>query len=69
MNRWQWALRLLTRRMWFRAGLFCLFAVCLALAGTLFGHAITYEFAAKVGAKSVDNILNVLASSMLIVNE
>lgn len=67
MNRWQWALRLLTRRMWFRAGLFCLFAVCLALAGTLFGHAITYDFAAKVGAKSVDNILNVLASSMLAV--
>jgi len=53
--------------MWFRAGLFCLFAVCLALAGTLFGHAITYDFAAKVGAKSVDNILNVLASSMLAV--
>lgn len=67
MNRWQWALRLLTRRMWFRAGLFCLFAVCLALAGTLFRHSINYEFAAKVGAKSVDNILNVLASSMLAV--
>lgn len=67
MNRWQWAVRLLTRRMWFRAALFCLFAVVLALAGALIGHSISYEFAAKVGSKSVDNILNVLASSMLAV--
>jgi len=67
MKRWQWAVRLLTRRMWFRATLFCLFAVGLAMVGALLGHMISYEFAAKVGAKSVDNILNVLASSMLAV--
>ncbi len=67
MKRWQWAVRLLTRRMWFRAALFCLFAVALAMAGALLGHTISYDFAAKVGAKSVDNILNVLASSMLAV--
>ncbi|WP_246332113.1 DUF2254 domain-containing protein [Sphingomonas chungangi] len=67
MTRWQWALRLLTRRMWFRSALFCVFAVVLALAGALIGHAISYDFASKIGAKSVDNILNVLASSMLAV--
>ena len=67
MNRWQWVIRLLTRKMWFRAALFCVFAVALALAGALIGHAISYDFAAKVGSKSVDNILNVLASSMLAV--
>lgn len=67
MKRWQWAVRLLTRRMWFRAALFCLFAALLALAGALIGPVISYDFAAKVGAKSVDNILNVLASSMLAV--
>ena len=67
MNRWQWAIRLLTRRMWFRAALFCVFAVGLALAGALIGHTVSYDFAAKIGAKSVDNILNVLASSMLAV--
>lgn len=67
MHRWQWALRLLTRRMWFRAALFCIFAVGIALAGAIVGHTISYEFAAKVGAESVDNILNVLASSMLAV--
>jgi len=60
-------LRLLTRRMWFRAALFCLFAILLALASAVLGHVISYDFAAKVGARSVDNILNVLASSMLAV--
>ncbi|WP_294355129.1 DUF2254 domain-containing protein [uncultured Sphingomonas sp.] len=58
---------LLTRRMWFRAALFCLFGGALALAGALAGHTISYEFATKVGAKSVDNILSMLASSMLAV--
>ncbi|BEV01159.1 DUF2254 domain-containing protein [Novosphingobium olei] len=67
MNKWQWALRLLTRRMWFRAGLFCVFAIALALASAVVGHVISYEFATKVGASSVDSILNVLASSMLAV--
>ncbi|MFY8195180.1 MAG: DUF2254 family protein [Novosphingobium sp.] len=53
--------------MWFWAGLFCLFAIGLALARAFIGHAISYEFATKVGARSVDSILNVLASSMLAV--
>jgi len=43
------------------------FAAALALAGALIGHAVSYDFAAEVGSKSVDNILNVLASSMLAV--
>lgn len=67
MKGWQWALRLLTRRMWFRAGLFCVFAIGLALASAVISHVISYRFAASVGASSVDNILNVLASSMLAV--
>ena len=67
MRRWQWALRLVTRRMWFRAALFCVFAVALALASALAGHMISYSFAARIGSKSVDGILNLLASSMLAV--
>lgn len=67
MRRWQWAFRLLTRQMWFRAGLFCVFAILLALASAFVGHTISYDFAAKVGSKSVDGILNLLASSMLAV--
>ncbi|WP_121053551.1 DUF2254 domain-containing protein [Sphingosinicella microcystinivorans] len=53
--------------MWFRAALFCVFAILLALASALLGHLIPYQFASKVGAQSVDNILNVLATSMLAV--
>lgn len=53
--------------MWFRAALFCVFAVVLALASALVGHTISYSFAARVGSKSVDGILNLLASSMLAV--
>ncbi|PZU09920.1 MAG: DUF2254 domain-containing protein [Sphingomonas sp.] len=53
--------------MWFRASLFCIFGVVLAFAGVLIGHALSYDFAAKLGSKSVDEILNVLASSMLAV--
>lgn len=67
LKKWRWGLRLLTRRMWFRAGLFCAFAIGLALASAVIGHVISYDFATKVGARSVDSILNVLASSMLAV--
>ncbi|USI72964.1 DUF2254 domain-containing protein [Sphingomonas morindae] len=67
MTRWQWLLRLVTRRMWFRAALMCGFGGALALAGALVGHTISYHFAATVGSKSVDSILTMLASSMLAV--
>lgn len=67
MTRWQWLIRLLSRRMWFRAALVCAFGGALALAGALVGHTISYDFAAKIGSKSVDNILTILASSMLAV--
>lgn len=53
--------------MWFRAALVCAFGGALALAGALVGHTISYDFAAKIGSKSVDNILTILASSMLAV--
>jgi len=67
MTRWQWLIRLITRRMWFRAALMCGFGGALALAGALVGHTISYHFAATVGSKSVDSILTMLASSMLAV--
>lgn len=67
MTRWQWLIRLLTRRMWFRAALVSAFGGALALAGALVGHTISYQFAATIGAKSVDGILTILASSMLAV--
>ena len=53
--------------MWFRVALVCAFGGALALAGALVGHTISYDFAAKIGSKSVGNILTILASSMLAV--
>jgi uncharacterized membrane protein len=53
--------------MWFRAALVSAFGGALALAGALVGHTISYQFAATIGAKSVDGILTILASSMLAV--
>lgn len=44
-----------------------MFAIGLALASAVIGHAISFDFATKIGARSVDSILNVLASSMLAV--
>lgn len=44
-----------------------MFAIGLALASATIGHAISYDFATRIGARSVDRILNVLASSMLAV--
>jgi len=67
VTQWQWAVRLLTRHVWFRAALFCVFAALLALAGAVLGPILPYDFGTKIGAKSVDNILNVLAASMLTV--
>jgi uncharacterized membrane protein len=52
VKRWKRALRLLARRMWFRAALFCVFAVALALGGALIGHGVSDDFATKIGAKS-----------------
>ena len=67
MTHWRWVVRLLTRRVWFRAALFCLFAVALALAGAFVAPFISYDFAVKIGSGAVDNILGVLATSMLAV--
>lgn len=65
--RWQWAIRLLTRRIWFRAALFSLLSVGLALLAAAVAPIIPYEIGATIGADAVDNILSILASSLLAV--
>lgn len=67
MERWRWLLRLFTRQLWLRPALFCLFAVLLALLGSWLTPFIPGEVETDLGARSVDNILNLLASSMLAV--
>lgn len=66
-SRWRWLIRVLFRRIWFRAALFSLSAVLLALLSAVIAPFIPYDMSAKIGADAVDNILGILASSMLAV--
>ncbi|MDX5362572.1 MAG: DUF2254 domain-containing protein [Pseudazoarcus pumilus] len=66
-SRWEWLWMQFTRRLWVRAGLISLLAVvAVGLAGLLQDF-IPDDFAARIGAGSVDDILSILASSMLAV--
>ncbi|WP_419825200.1 hypothetical protein [Sphingomonas sp.] len=49
----------------FRAALSCLLLIALALTSALVGHATSYDFATKIGAQAVDNILDLPASSIV----
>ncbi|QDP19610.1 DUF2254 domain-containing protein [Sphingomonas xanthus] len=57
----------LTRRIWFRAGLISLFSVFIALAANWLAPVIPYDFSMDIGAKAVDQVLGILATSMLAV--
>lgn len=65
--RWRWALKQLTRRLWFRASLFSLLGVATALLAVIFKGAIPETLPARIGADAVDKILGIIASSMLAV--
>lgn len=66
-SRWLWLLSQLTRRMWFRASLFSILAVGTALVAIVLGPYIPSDLPTKIGADAVDNILGIIASSMLAV--
>ena len=66
-SRWRWVVRLLLRRIWFRAALFSLFSVGLALLAAFVAPFVPYDISTKIGSDAVDNILAILASSMLAV--
>lgn len=67
MGAWRLWIRRTGRRIWFRAALISVISVLLALASAALAPFISYEFSLKVGSDSVDNILTILASSMLAV--
>ena len=60
-------LRQVTKRIWFRASLFSVAAILTALVAGWVAPLIPYELSLRVGGKAVDNILTILASSMLAV--
>jgi uncharacterized membrane protein len=67
MSRWQWLLSQLVRRLWFRAGLFSLLGVVTALVAIAVRPFIPPAVSVQIGAEAVDNILGIMASSMLAV--
>jgi uncharacterized membrane protein len=66
-ERWRWILSQITRRIWFRAGVFSVLAISTALLGAWAGPYIPLHLSAQIGSDAVDNILGILASSMLTV--
>lgn len=67
MPRWRWLLREIFSRIWFRAALIAGLSVLLALAAAVLAPLIPYRFSIQIGAAAADNILTILASSMLAV--
>ncbi|MCP5623871.1 DUF2254 domain-containing protein, partial [Klebsiella pneumoniae] len=65
ISRWKWMLKQTIKKLWFRATLFAIVAIITALLSILFKSMIPESVSVKVGAEAVDNILNILASSML----
>jgi uncharacterized membrane protein len=65
--RWTWELRLVLRRLGVRAALFSLLAVVAALVGAWLGPYIPPRWVDAFGADAVEQLLQIIASSMLAV--
>ncbi|KAF0808445.1 hypothetical protein A6D6_00154 [Alcanivorax xiamenensis] len=66
-SKWQWLLVQFSRALWVRATAFAILAVATSLLAIIGQRWLPTNLPVSVGAKSVDTILNVLASSMLAV--
>jgi uncharacterized membrane protein len=64
---WHWVISRLTQRLWFWAGLFALVGATAALAAIWLAPLIPDRISAELGANSVEDILRILATSMLAV--
>lgn len=66
-SRLRWIAEQFTRRLWFRAGLFGVGAIVTALVSAIAPPLLPERVATAVGAEAVEDILGILASSMLVV--
>jgi uncharacterized membrane protein len=66
-SRWAWLLRQVVRRLWFRAALFSVLAALTAILAAVAQPFVPADIPGKIGSDSVDNILGIIASSMLAV--
>jgi uncharacterized membrane protein len=67
VERWKWFLIRISKRPWFRASLFSVLGIATALLALGVAPYIPDDVPTKIGSDAVDNILGVLASSMLAV--
>lgn len=65
MPKWQWIYKQISSRLWLRAAMFCLLGVCSALLSSYIGRYLPEGLQYKIGAKSIETILHILASSMM----
>jgi uncharacterized membrane protein len=67
ISRWQWLLTLFGRQLWLRVSVLALIGVATAAFGIVLAPWFPDAWAFKIGADALDDILNILASSMLAV--
>lgn len=66
-SKWDWLLRQFSRTLWVRALLYSLLAIVTALVAIWVDPYIPADFGGRIGADAVDQILDIMASSMLAV--
>ncbi|MFW5678969.1 MAG: DUF2254 domain-containing protein [Pseudomonadota bacterium] len=66
-SRRQWVLAHLSRRLWVGASLFALFAVLSGLLAAVLGPVVPTALGRPIGRETLETILQILASSMLVV--
>ncbi len=66
-SKWQWLLKQMTRKLWVRTSFFALLAIVTALISIILNKFITLPPAINVSYELLNNILNILATSMLAV--
>ncbi len=67
ISRWRWLYMLLTRRLWFRAALYGVTAVVTALIAGFLSPLVPENIPDVFGADAVEDILKIIAASMLAV--
>ncbi|ANF27448.1 DUF2254 domain-containing protein [Stutzerimonas stutzeri] len=67
IERWKWFVIRISKRPWFRASLYSVLGIATALVALVAAPYIPEDVPTKIGSDAVDNILGVLASSMLAV--
>ncbi len=67
ISKWEWLLTQFSRTLWVRALLYSLLAIVTALVSIWVDPYIPADFGGRIGADAVDQILDIMASSMLAV--